>query len=214
MVNSPHRLLGLYTVVSQSSHPPQNMRSGYSPNYSLYLNLVLLIWLTATFAIAIPERILAPLRIYTSEPRVTSDVPRHLTNAPSNSLQKRTGLIRLNNGWLGRLENFDIILPAPIASTTFALFYEKIMIGVTNMWLHDPQASSLRISMDQLTLQMTSTQQISIPWNVVYHFAMAMREATTRGFPGRYVGYFTHPTLPFDVGVHVVLGISQVASAA
>ena len=122
--------------------------------------------------------------------------------------------MRLDNGWLGRLENFDIVLPAPVASTTFALFYEKVMTGVVKVWGNGPQASALRIRMGDLVLEMTSTPQITIPWNLVFNFAMAMRHATARGVSGRCVGYFSHPTLPINVGVHVSLMIVQAAGAA
>lgn len=69
--------------------------------------------------------------------------------------------------------------------------------------------------MDDLSLEFTSVAQISIPWNVVFNFAMAMRQATARGAAiGRFVGFFAHPTLGVDFGVYVAMGISQVAEAA
>ena len=107
------------------------------------------------------------------------------------------------------------MLPIPIASTAIILFYEKIMSSVLNIWHSDPESAMLRITMDDLVLEMTSTAQIKIPWNVVFHFAMAMRSATERGLAaGRYMGFFAHPAMGIDVGVHVMMGVQQVAKAA
>jgi len=191
------------------------MRSRNVLGYYLCLLLTLLVVLTATASIGYVQRSPDHFESHDVVALTISSAPDAPSNVSHNGLRKRMGLIRLNNGWLGRLQSFDAILPAPIASTAFALFYEKIMADVLETWADYPQASSLRLCMDGLRLDMVSTGEIPIPWNLVFNIAMAMRQATEKGAAmGRFVGFFAHPTLGVGVGVHVVLGIEQVAAAA
>ena len=180
---------------------------------SVCLSLLLLLNLVAT-AVGITQLRPTPSETHRVVPSINSGAIGHTRDAVNGTIRKRFGLVRLNDGWLGHLQIFDIIMPLPIASSAFALFYEQIMTGAANEWLYNPQRSYLRIQMNELILELMSTAQMSIPWNVVYHFAMAMQEATLRGMTGRYVGYLSHPSLPINVGVHVSLGIVQVAAAA
>jgi hypothetical protein len=183
--------------------------------YYLCLLLTFLVFLTAAASIRHAQRSLDDSEMHDVGVLTSSIAPDAPSIVSHSRLRKRMGLIRLNNGWLGRLQSFDAILPGPVASTAFALFYEKIMTDVLETWADYPQTSHLRLHMDGLRLDMASTGEIPIPWNLVFQFANAMRQATEKGAAmGRFVGFFAHPTLGIGVGVHVWMGIVQVAEAA
>lgn len=89
------------------------------------------------------------------------------------------------------------------------------MTDVLENWAYYPQTSHLRLHMDGLRLNMASTAEIPIPWNLVYQFASMMRQATEKGAAmGGFEGFFAHPTLGIGVGVHVWMTTVQVAEAA
>lgn len=183
--------------------------------YCLRLLLTFLIFLTAAASIGHAQRSLDHSEMHDVGALISSIAPDAPSIVSHNQLRKRMGLIRLNNGWLGRLQSFEAILPGHVASTAFALFYEKIMVNVLHTWADYPQTSHLRIHMDSLRLDMASTAEIPIPWNLVFQFANAMRQATEQGAAiGRFSGFFAHPTMGIGVGVHVSMGIEQIAAAA
>ena len=191
------------------------MRCKNLPKYRRCFYLIALLLLTASAVIAVPVSSLHLPEHRNDSLSSPLQIAGRFPKSPYRAHPKSASLIRLNNGWLGRLESFDIMLPIPIASTAITLFYEKIMSSVLNIWHSDPESAMLRITMDDLVLEMTSTAQIKIPWNVVFHFAMAMRSATERGLAaGRYKGFFAHPAMGIDVGVHIMMGVQQVARAA
>ena len=120
-------------------------------------------------------------------------------------------LTSLDNGWQAHFSTLNPLIPLPLASASLAIFYQKVMDAALIL---SSESNAFRISLDGIVLEMTSTGQVPIPWTVVYQFARGMFEASHRGFAGRYQGFLTHPTLPLNVGIRVLLRINLVAEAA
>lgn len=102
------------------------MRLKHALGCYLLFVLTSLVALTAAATVRFAASDVQQVAVPVSKTTTTTISPPIASYKP---LKKRFGLLRLNNGWLGHVESFDITVPAPIASTAFALFYEQIRIG-------------------------------------------------------------------------------------